>query len=412
MKFTRKLKVPGLITAAALAVPVSMAFLAIHASQSLAKNQVADQIQGQVNGPQMNGQAMIAPVTKPKIQLAILLDTSSSMDGLIDQARQQIWQVVNEFSTATQHGVKPTLEVAVFEYGNNNLAANNGYIRQVSALTGELDQVSEALFSLTTNGGEEYCGLVIQHAVSQLKWSDSDNDIKAIFIAGNEPFTQGPTPFREAIAAAKSKGIVVNTIHAGGQAEGVSTGWKDGAVLAGGNFMSIDHNHQVAHIDAPQDKRIAELNAQLNETYIPYGVEGEAKLERQMAQDTNSADVSGGMLAKRARSKVSSYYENSSWDLVDAHTNGKVDLDSVEEERLPEPMRDMRKGERKAYVEKAANERKKKQSEILALSKEREVYVAEQRKKQAEKSVSTVEGALIGAVRKQGENKSFQFNAN
>jgi len=403
MKLARKLKIPGLITAAALAVPVSMAYLAIHASQSLASNQTTTQA---------NGQAIITAIAKPKIQLAILLDTSSSMDGLIDQARQQIWQVVNEFSSATQHGIKPVLEVAVFEYGNNNLAANHGYIRQVSALTGELDQVSEALFSLTTNGGEEYCGLVIQHAVSQLKWSDSDKDIKAIFIAGNEPFTQGPTPFREAIAAAKSKGIVVNTIHAGGQAEGVRTGWQDGAVLAGGNFMSIDHNHQVAHIDAPQDKKIAELNAQLNETYIPYGTEGEAKLERQMAQDSNSADVSGGMLAKRARSKVSSYYENSSWDLVDAHTNGKVDLDSVEDDRLPEPMRDMSKGERKAYIEKAANERKNKQSEILALSKEREAYVAEQRKKQSENSVSTVEDALISAVRKQGENKSFEFKAN
>ena len=95
---------------------------------------------------------------KPKIQLAILLDTSSSMNGLIDQTRNQLWQVVNEFSKAEQNGVKPSLEVAVYEYGNSRLSASNGYIRQVSGLTGELDAVSEALFSLTTNGGSEYCG--------------------------------------------------------------------------------------------------------------------------------------------------------------------------------------------------------------------------------------------------------------
>ena len=400
MKLARKLKVPGLITAAALAVPVSMAYLAIHASQSLAANQTATQA----------SPSIVSPIAQPKIQIAILLDTSSSMDGLIDQARQQIWQVVNEFSTATRHGVKPTLEVAVFEYGNNTISADNGYIRQVSALTGELDQVSEALFSLTTNGGDEYCGLVIQSAVAQLKWSDSKDDIKAIFIAGNEPFTQGPTPFSEAIAAAKTRGIVVNTIHAGDQAEGVNTGWKDGAVLAGGSFMSINQDHQVAHVNAPQDEKIAELNAQLNQTYIPYGTEGKAKHERQVMQDSASSEISAGLMAKRARSKSSSYYENSSWDLVDAHTNGKVDLDTVESANLPEEMRSMDKAERKNHVERAAASRKKRQEEILILSKERDAYVAEERKKQAKENVSTVEDALITAVRQQGESKSYEFN--
>ncbi len=400
MKLSPKLNVPGLI-AAAIAVPLSMAYLAMHASQSLASNDQTSVTQ-----------ALVSPLQRPKIQLAILLDTSSSMNGLIDQARQQIWQVVNEFSGATRYGIKPTLEVAVFEYGNSGISAGKGYIRKVSGLTGELDQVSEALFSLTTNGGEEYCGLVIQSAVSQLKWSDSDNDIKAIFIAGNEPFTQGPTPFREAIAAAKNRGIVVNTIHAGNQAEGINTGWKDAAVLAGGNFMSIDQNYQIVHIKAPQDRKIAELNAQLNKTYIPYGAEGEAKQERQMAQDSTSSGISAGLMAKRARSKSSSYYENSSWDLVDAHSNGKVDLENIEEAKLPEKMRGMSKGERKGYVEKAAADRKKTQAAILALSNERDAYVAEQRQKQAKENVSTVEDALIAAVRKQGKSKSYEFKTN
>jgi hypothetical protein len=398
MKRLRKLKVPGLLTIAALSVPVSMAYLAIHASQSLANNTTQHVNQG--------------GIVPPRIQLAILLDTSSSMDGLIDQARQQLWQVVNEFSTATRHGIKPSLEVAVFEYGNNGLSASSGYIRKVSALTTELDGVSEALFSLKTNGGNEFCGQVIQSAVDELEWSKSDNDIKAIFIAGNEPFTQGPVPFREAISHAKSKGIVVNTIHAGDHQEGARTGWRDGAVLAGGNFMSIDHNHKVAHITAPQDRKIAELNARLNQTYIPYGAEGKRKLERQKEQDAMSSNVSAGLLAKRTQSKASGYYENSSWDLVDAHENGKVDLESVEEEALPAAMKPMSPTERKDYVVKQSDERKKIKQEIKLLSKKRDSYVAEQRRKLSGENVSTVEDALIDAVRKQGKNKKYQFKTN
>src|SRR5947199_10658594 len=83
----------------------------------------------------------------PKIQLAILLDTSSSMDGLIGQAKTQLWKVVNAFTNARRDGVKPRLEIALYEYGNDSLPAENGYIRQVMQLTTDFGTVSEKLFA-------------------------------------------------------------------------------------------------------------------------------------------------------------------------------------------------------------------------------------------------------------------------
>jgi hypothetical protein len=71
----------------------------------------------------------IAAIEPPRIQLAILLDTSNSMDGLIDQARQQLWQAVNEFSKAKRDGMTPVLEVAVYEYGNTDIRADARDIR-------------------------------------------------------------------------------------------------------------------------------------------------------------------------------------------------------------------------------------------------------------------------------------------
>ena len=179
----------------------------------------------------------------PKIQMAILLDTSNSMDGLIDQTRNQLWQVVNEFATAKQNGMTPILEIALYEYGNDSLSRSTGHIRRLNSFTRELDQVSHGLFSLTTNGGSEYCGYVIQTALNDLQWSQSASDIKTIFIAGNEPFNQGPVNFRAAIERAKNIGVAINTIHAGNYEEGIVEGWQSGAILAGGDYMSIDHNH-------------------------------------------------------------------------------------------------------------------------------------------------------------------------
>jgi len=344
-----------------------------------------------------------------RIQLAILLDTSNSMDGLIHQTREQLWQMVDELSNAKRQGQRPKLEVAVFEYGNDGLPADTGHVRKVQGLTSDLDKVSEALFSLTTNGGEEYCGYAIQTAISQLEWSRNADDLHMIFIAGNEPFTQGPISYAEAIHLAKQHDVTVSTIFAGDHNEGVSSGWQHGAILAGGNFMSIDHNQQIAHIAAPQDKTIAELNQQLNSTYVPFGEAGEESFARQREQDKNSADVSDAYLAKRAKSKVSGLYSSSRWDLVDAMKDGEVELEALDQQQLPTEMQSMNLDDQRQYVTQKKAEREVIQAQILKLSQERDAYVTEQRQQQASAQAPTVSDAIRAAITEQAEKKQYTF---
>jgi len=351
---------------------------------------------------------------QPKIQMAILLDTSGSMNGLIDQTRNQIWSVVNEFSSATKNGITPILEVALFEYGNDGNSKEVGHVRKLNNFTRELDRVSEGLFSLTTMGGSEYCGYAIKAAVTELQWSQSNNDIKTIFIAGNEAFTQGPVNYSDAIKLAEEKGIAVNTIFAGNFNAGVSAGWEIGAHLAGGDYMSIDANRQVVHINAPQDKEIARLNSQLNDTYIPYGRLGKESARRQLEQDKANSSISSGLMAKRAKSKSSSFYNNSSWDLVDALRDGKVkesDLAKLNEEQLPQKMRDMSADERKQHIQAQDKLRTDLTQEITRLSKSREQYVISSKKEQANKAPS-VSDALSTAVKKQAKEKGFILENN
>ncbi len=345
----------------------------------------------------------------PKIQLAILLDTSNSMDGLIDQARNQLWAAVNEFSHSTRFGVRPLLEVALFEYGNSDLAHQDGFVREVLGFTQELDKVSEALFSLTTNGGSEYCGYVIDKAITGLDWSNTDHDIKSIFIAGNEPFNQGPVAYQRAIRSAIERGVTVNTIFAGHRDDTASAAWKRGAMLAQGSYMSIDHNQQIVHFDAPQDDQLTRLNQQLNETYIPYGTEGAQALVRQTEQDKQSSEISTGLLSQRIGSKASPMYRNENWDLVDALETGSMSLDSVGEESLPNEMKKMDKTERENYVAQKTKERKAVQEEIAKLTKERNRYVAEKRRQATPSGVATFNDAILSAVRDEAKKKQFVF---
>ena len=357
------------------------------------------------------------PIEPPKIQLAILLDTSNSMDGLIDQTRNQIWQVVNEFSKAKKNGLTPRLEVALFEYGNDSNSADSGYVRMLNNFTTELDEVSQGLFSLTTNGGSEYCGFAIQTAVNNLNWSQSKDDIRSIFIAGNEAFTQGPVFYQEAVALAKQHRIIVNSIHAGDHLVGIQTGWQQAALATGGDYMSINADRKIHHINAPQDPIIAQLNLQLNLTYLPYGSQGHKKALRQQQQDQETKRLSPALLSKRARSKASSMYRNNSWDLVDAVTDGSITQDTLLQmpnQALPTPMQQLPAEKRMAYVQQQAQSRAQIKQEIEQLSQQRDHYIAQQKKNSQLKQKNMQQKpdmaeALVNAIKKQAQKKNYQF---
>lgn len=348
----------------------------------------------------------------PRIELALLLDTSNSMDGLINQARAQLWKVVNDLATAQKNGKTPDLRVALYEYGNQGLPSDGGFVRQVQPFTDDLDKVSEELFALTTNGGDEYCGRVIESATQGLKWSENDEDLKLIVIAGNEPFTQGPVDYKKACGEAIAKGIVINTIFCGDRNEGVQTQWEEGAKLADGTYSSIDQNQQIAGIPTPFDDELAKLGGEINKTYVFFG---RAEVRRglatnQAAQDANAAGLGGAIAADRAAAKGGRAY-SFKFDLVDRYAGDKEVLEQIEDEELPAELVGKSDEGRKQILAKKSAERKKIQKRISELTEKRKAYIAEERKKQIAAGVKekSLDEALIDSLRTQAEKKDFSF---
>lgn len=317
------------------------------------------------------------------IQVAILLDTSNSMDGLINQAKSRLWNIVNTLTTLRYDRQVPNIEIALYEYGNSGLSVKTDYIRQVTPLTKDLDLISEQLFGLRTNGGYEYCGAVINDAVKQLTWNSHKNAMKLIYIAGNEPFDQmGKVNYKEAIADAQKKGIFVNTIFCGDHKEGIRTFWKDGADLGMGNYFNIDYNAQIRYIVTPFDDRITRCNQLLNETYIGYGSMGKLKKEMQLEQDSNAQDISSANMAERAVAKAGAAYNNATWDLVDKYNQNKAAIKLINKDDLPGYLQGKNLAELEKYVAALAKKRAELQKEISELAKQRDAYIlAEQKKK-------------------------------
>ena len=341
-----------------------------------------------------------------KIKLALLLDTSGSMDGLIDQAKSQLWTIVNELAAAKCDEAKPEVQIALYEYGNDGLPASEGYIRLVTPLTNDLDKLSQDLFGLKTNGGSEFCGHVIQTACRQLDWSSDGSDLQIIFIAGNEPFTQGNINYQMACAEAKRKNIVVNTIFCGDFQEGINTSWKAGSDLTQGTYASIEQNSKTIFIPSPYDDKIDHLNTQLNNTYIEYGREGREKKELQSRQDAQSESYGAANKVNRAVSKSTHVYKNKSWDMVDAAEDESFDVTKVTKDQLPEAMKNMTDEQKKNYVKQKTVEREKIKIEIQELNKKRTEYLIAQKKNDKD---NMLDKSMINAIKMQAEKKNFKF---
>lgn len=343
---------------------------------------------------------------KTTIKVALLLDTSNSMDGLISQAKAQLWKIINELSYAKCEHVTPNLEIALYEYGNDNLEASDGYIRQVINFSSDLDLISERLFSLTTRGGNEYCGTVIQKSIKDLKWGKNKNDLNIIFIAGNEAFTQGNVSFKDAIADAQEKDVTVNTIFCGDYNNGVQGKWNEGATLGKGEYMNIDHNKRIVHIVTPYDDVIIRLNKRLNKTYVYYGRQGASNYQNQEVQDSNASGYSRGTAVTRTISKSKKIYNNKSWDLVDAEKEEDFDIKDVDKTQLSDELRKKNDKELKAHIDKLGKERKEIQKLIAENDAKRRTYIANNAKTNTSNELESV---MIKAIKKQARNKNYSW---
>lgn len=342
-----------------------------------------------------------------RIQVAILLDVSGSMDGLIEQAKAQLWNMVNTLGKARSNNLAPDIEIALYEYGRTTNDSKAGYVKQISPFSRDLDQVSRSLFDLTTNGGDEYCGKVIFTSIDELKWDPSPSSYKVIFIAGNEDFLQGDLHYKKACDEANKKGVIVNTIYCGDRMQGIREHWNLNAECGQGSYTNIDHDAKLEDIATPYDSMLFVLNEKFNSTYLTYGYQGAASSAKQKEVDALNKDMSSSVMAARVAVKgQKSVYRNDSWDLVDAMEKDPAIIEKIDKNTLADSLRTKSNAELKAIVSEQGRTRGLVSKEIGELNKKREEYIRAERARAAETNQSTLESEVEKIIKKQAR----QFN--
>ena len=365
----------------------------------------------------LTGQARAQAPAKPTekaIDLVICLDVSGSMNGLIDSAKIQLWNVVNELAR-----IKPTpqLRVGLYTYGATRYDPKKGWVHKDVDLTEDLDEVYKVLNGLKTGGGEEYVARVTKTAIEEQKWSAEKGALKIVFVCGNEPVNQDKQVNLDDVAAqAKKAGVVVNTIYCKWGHDDEIPAWAAFSESCGGRHVNIDQNKAGKQITVKTefDEQIIKLGEDLNKTYVAYGKDGKAKAENQAAQDKNAgaAPVAPGAAPtaahERGVSKAGALYRNATWDLVDKMKEKDFDLTKIKEEDLCDELKKLKPEERLPYLKKKAEERAALQKKIADLAAKRQTKIDEElAKKPKTEGEQALDDAFKGVIRDQAKAKGF-----
>jgi Mg-chelatase subunit ChlD len=341
---------------------------------------------------------------KPKVEVVFCLDTTGSMGGLIDGAKQKIWSICNQIA-----GGKPTpdLKVGLVAYRDKG----DAYVTQVFDLSDDLDAIHGHLKKFQAAGGgdlPEHVNQALHDAVHKVKWSADKKTLKIIFLVGDAPphmDYKDDVKYPETCKKAVEKGILINTIQCGGDVN-CTKYWKDIAVKSEGSFAAIPQAGGVVAVATPYDGRLAEINTALARSTVVYGrggarAEGKRKLDEAEALPRAAAADRAGFAGKSGKA--------ASYDLIDAIKAKKVDLKKIKDEELPDELRKLKTvKEREEYLKKLEKKRDELNKEAVALDKKRSDYIAAELKKKGT-GKDSFDSNVLDMLRKQAKKHDITF---
>jgi Mg-chelatase subunit ChlD len=353
------------------------------------------------------------PAERPRIDVVFALDTTGSMAGLIQAAKEKIWSIA---SSMAQGQPAPEIRIGLVAYRDRG----DDYVTQMVNLSADLDSVYAKLMDFKADGGgdtPESVNQALSDAVNKMAWSADPKAYKVVFLVGDAPpHTDYPddVKYGTTLELAKQRGIIVNAIQCG-QLPGTQSDWKQIAMLGQGQYFQVGQSGSAVAVATPYDKKLADLSAKLDATRMYYG-SGEEKAKTKVKQEATAklqAEASVESRARRAAFNATKSGEANligDKELVDDVSKGRVDLSKIDHDKLPEPIQALPPAEQQAVIEGKAKERAELQKQIDELAQQRAAHIKQQLAKQGSVKDSLDE-KLYGAVRSQAEKKGMSYAA-
>lgn len=350
---------------------------------------------------------------RPQIDVVFALDTTGSMGGLIQAAKEKIWSIA---SSMAQGQPAPAIRIGLVAYRDRG----DAYVTQVVDLSSDLDSVYAKLMDFTADGGgdgPESVNQALNDAVNKISWSQNPKAYKVVFLVGDAPphiDYQDDVKYPATLSLAKQRGIIVNAIQCG-QLPGTQGEWQQIAQLGQGQYFQVGQAGGAVAVATPYDKKLAELSAKLDATRLYYG---DAKEKAKTQAKVDAAAKVHALASVESRARRATFNASKSGEanllgdneLVEDVGKGRVDLSKIEQGRLPEPMQAMAPAAQQALVKEKARERAELQKQIGELAEQRAAHIKQEMEKQ-DGAKDSLDQKLYGAVREQAEKKGVHYTA-
>jgi len=349
---------------------------------------------------------------RPKIEVVFVLDTTGSMSGLIDAAKEKIWSIANTMASAQ---TAPDIKMGLVAYRDRG----DAYITQTVPLSSDLDSIHATLMDFQADGGgdsPESVNQALDDAINKISWSQDQNSYKVVFLIGDAPphlDYQDDIQYPQTLALAKQKGIIINAIQCGQDSVTAAT-WQQIASLGLGDYFQVDQSGNAVALATPFDKKLADLSAKLDDTRLYYGDEKtKVKQGRKLAAAAKlKRESSEKSLARRATFNVSESGEINflgEGELVDAIILGNVELASIAEEELPKSMQAMSIEQQQVFIAEKNKHRQRYQQEIADLAKKRDNFLTQKVAESGEEKDS-LDGKIYSSIKKQAKEKGLIYD--
>lgn len=354
------------------------------------------------------------PDPKPgqsQIEVVFVLDTTGSMSGLIQAAKDKIWSIVNVLGQAES---APFIRVGLVAYRDKG----DAYVTKRTDLNNDLDAVYAELMKFEAQGGgdePESVNQALHEAVTLMSWSNTSQAYKVIFLVGDcQPHMdyQDDVKYQESCKLAQAADVLINTIQCGGMKQ-TTPFWKEIAILGKGEFFQVAQEGGAVVIETPFDGKIAKLSQSFDATMLFYG---DAKKQ---AEGLNKAHAAGSIAADAsivAQADRAAYNNNGAGrmrfrnanELFNDLENNVIKLKDVPKEQLPENIRKMTPAEQEKYINEQLALRKSLTQQIVDLNTQRQDYL----KAEAEKTPDykqSFDYLVLNCIKNQAANKNINY---
>jgi len=350
---------------------------------------------------------------RPKIEAVFVLDTTGSMSGLIQAAKEKIWSIASTMAAAEP---APEIRIGLVAYRDRG----DAYVTKTVDLSSDLDSVYAELMDFRADGGgdgPESVNQALHDAVHGISWSQDGQAYRVVFLVGDAPphmDYQDDVKYPETVKAALERGIVINTIQAGKNGS-TTRQWQHIAQLGDGDYARVDQSGSAVAMTTPYDREMARLSEELDATRLYFGTARE-KVERQKKVDaaaklhTLSSDESRARRAAFNATRSGKDNLLGEGELVDEVTSGRVDIDSLEPDLLPAPMQAMAPAEIKAEIAKKAEQRGELQQRIGELADQRAAYMRD-KIEEAGGAEASLDDKIYRTIKEQAAASGLRYDA-